>query len=553
MTAPLHLHHRKIFYACWIILSFIQSAFTELQDDEAYYWVYGRFLDWGYFDHPPMIGLLVKLGSSLLPGELGVRLFPLILNILSLFIIERLTDRKNPFLFYAILLSIAVLQLSGFVAVPDNPLIFFTAVFFLCFKNFIAKPTLVNTLLLGFSIALLFYSKYHAVLVVLLAFLSQPRLFLRYQSYVAAVFALLLFAPHLVWQYQHDWVSFRYHLFESNVNAYKFSFTGDYLIGQILLAGPLAGIILLPAAILFKPKDGLMKALKFTMIGIYIFFLLSSFRGKVEGNWTSPALVPLIVLSHQYLSEKQNWQKWLFRLLPITLILVIAARIIMIVDIIPSTEIKKRYHSWKNWPEDLRSKTNDMPVVFSNSYQRASKYWFYTGQTTYSQNWYRERKNNFNFWAIEVSLLSKPVYFMDIYQVHRFSDTMKTPIGVIGYSHDPYFYSFAKIQFLAEARKYKLRVEDSFRVAGKVQRPLHYVNFLSRFQVPNDTLRVGFFSNKGWIKDVFTNYRVNTVSDSFNFIINPGLPKGKYYMRFSINVGRYNPTHNSDKIELEIN
>ena len=121
MTAPLHLHHRKIFYACWIILSFIQSAFTELQDDEAYYWVYCRFLDWGYFDHPPMIGLLVKLGSSLLPGELGVRLFPLILNILSLFIIERLTDRKNPFLFYAILLSIAVLQLRGFVAVPDNP------------------------------------------------------------------------------------------------------------------------------------------------------------------------------------------------------------------------------------------------------------------------------------------------------------------------------------------------------------------------------------------------------------------------------------------------
>ncbi|MEI9809258.1 MAG: hypothetical protein WDO16_16105 [Bacteroidota bacterium] len=85
---------------------------------------------------------------------------------LSLVIIEKLTVNKNPFLFYAIALSVAVLQISGFVAVPDIPLIFFTALFFLLYKKFIGDYSLLNTFLLGLCIALLLYSKYHAVLIV---------------------------------------------------------------------------------------------------------------------------------------------------------------------------------------------------------------------------------------------------------------------------------------------------------------------------------------------------------------------------------------------------
>ena len=177
-------NHRLIFYGCWVLLAVIQSSFTELLDDEAYYWVYSRFLDWGYFDHPPMIGLLIKAGYAVFPNEFGVRLFPLIMNTLSIVIIEKLIGIKKTtgsnapaYLFYAIILSIAVLQVSGFVAVPDTPLIFFTALFFLLYKKFVANYSLVNTFLLGLGTALLFYSKYHAVLVVLFTLLSNKKLF----------------------------------------------------------------------------------------------------------------------------------------------------------------------------------------------------------------------------------------------------------------------------------------------------------------------------------------------------------------------------------------
>jgi Dolichyl-phosphate-mannose-protein mannosyltransferase len=546
-------NHRLAFFGLWLLLGLMQAGLTELQDDEAYYWVYSHYLDWGYFDHPPMIAVLVKMGYAIFPNELGVRLFPLLLNIFSLVIIEKLIDKKNSFLFYSIALSMAVIQVTGFVAVPDIPLIFFTALFFLCYKKFIANYSLFNTLLLGLSVALLLYSKYHAVLIIFFVLLSNIRLFTKYQLYIAGIVALLLFAPHLWWQYQHDWVSFRYHLFESNVNAYKPSFTFDYIIGQLLLPGPIAGFILLPAAFLYQTKNATEKALRYTMIGIYAFFLLSSFRGKVEGNWTSPVLVSLIVLAHQYLYEKIKWQKTLYKLLPLTLFLVLFARIIMIADVLPVKAIKERYHSWKEWPAIMKEKTKGLPVVFSNSYQRASKYWFYTGQMTYSQNLYKGRRNNYNFWPIEDSMLGKPVYLLDKFDMWRFADSLKTPIGILGYGYDSSLASFAKVQIETTEKEYSVKgVGTGLTLHFTPVLSATYNNFILKNQQLKDTILIAVYNAKGWIKDIATPLSLNKIVEEKNgqVTITPSLPPGKYYLRFAIHSGYYYPTHNSEKIKL---
>jgi hypothetical protein len=548
-------NHRVVFYGLWLLLGLMQAGLTELQDDEAYYWVYSQYLDWGYFDHPPMIAVLVKIGYALFPNELGVRLFPLLLNIFSLVIIEKLIDKKNPLLFYGIALSMAVIQVTGFVAVPDIPLIFFTALFFLCYKKFIGNYSLFNTFLLGLSVALLLYSKYHAVLIIFFVLLSNIRLFTKYQLYIAGIIALLLFAPHLWWQYQHDWVSFRYHLFESNVNAYKPSFTFDYIIGQLLLPGPIAGFILLPAAFLYKTKNATEKALRYTMIGLYAFFLLSSFRGKVEGNWTSPVLVSLMVLSHQFIKEKLRWQKLLFKLLPVTLVLVLLTRVIMIADVLPVKAIQQRYHAWKEWPAIMKEKTKGLPVVFSNSYQRASKYWFYSGQMTYSQNLYRERRNNYNFWPVEDSMLGKPVYLLDKYDLWRLTDSLKTPIGWIGYRYDSSFISFAKVQIETSKKEYSIKgLETGLSLNFTLDMPPGYAAFIARTSDLKDTMLVGVFNAKGWIKNIATTLSLKKIAEEKigEVTIIPALPPGKYYLRFAIRSGYYYPTHNSDKIKLTV-
>jgi Dolichyl-phosphate-mannose-protein mannosyltransferase len=548
--------HRLLFYAAWIMLGLMQSGLTELQDDEAYYWVYSKYLDIGYFDHPPMIALLVKMGYAIFPNELGVRLFPLLLNVLSLVIIEKLLKNKNDLLFYSIALSIAVLQLAGFTAVPDIPLIFFTALFFLFYKKFDEKQSVINSLLLAVTIALLFYTKYHAVLIVFFTFLSNLKHFTKPQLYLSGIVSLLLFSPHLFWQWEHNWISFRYHLFESNVNPYKFSHTTEYLGGQFLIAGPLAGFILLPAAFLYKSNTATEKALKWTMTGIYVFFLLSSFRGKVETNWTSPVLVPLIVLSHQYLNERLSWQKWLLRLLPLSFLLVMCMRVFMIIDILPVKAIQKRYHAWKEWPQQMKQLTNGLPIVFSNSYQRASKYWFYTGQITYSQNDVREHRNNYNFWPVEDELLGKPVYFLDIYRLNRFTDSLKTPVGHIGYRYDSSFLSFGTVNLPFSAKDI-IHQGDSlhFQYGGIPMIGRNQWLYLHKFPQAVFNVHVVFFHGKKIIAEIPVSLDIGRINEKLghcSFTLKPDLPKGHYKVMLSFAVPGYNPTHNSEKIELVV-
>lgn len=547
-------NHRLLFYSSWIILGLVQSRFTELLDDEAYYWVYSKFLDWGYFDHPPMVALLIKLGYSVFQNELGVRLLFLLLNVLSLLIIEKLTDRRNLLLFYAIALSLAVLQIAGFVAVPDMPLIFFTALFFLFYKRFLQRASLTTTILLGLVTAALLYSKYHAVLIVFFVLLSNLKLFNRYQTYLAGFIALLFFVPHLWWQYQHDWISFRYHLFESNVNPYKFSFTLEYIGGQILLAGPLAGIILLPAAFLYRTKNVFERGLKFTLGGIYLFFLLSSFRGRVEGNWTSPAIVPLIILSYHFLIEKITWRRWLLRLLPVTMVLVLFARIIMIVDVLPIKAIRQRYHGWKEWPQMMKVKTQDLPIVFENSYQRASKYWFYTGQMCYSLNFYRERRNNYNFWPIEDSLLGKPVYILDIHNPDSFQTRIPITLGTLNYKFDSAFASFAKVKFIPSEKNIRTRRNSFFTIQIHSELPSKYYDYINSHPELKTEIVVGVFDKHGWVKDLLIPTGLYKLVQKPTVIrCDPQLSKGDYYLIFSVlHIGTVTGTHNSDKIELKV-
>src|SRR6185295_14986382 len=152
---------------------------------------------WGYFDHPPVIAILIKGGYAIFHNELGVRLLTIILSTASLLIIESLIEKKNAFLFYAICGSLALAQIGGMLAVPDAPLMFFIALFFYLYKRFTDNMSLLNTLLIGLVIALMFYTKYHAILIVLFTGLSNLKLFRHWQTYAACIFALLLFMPHL--------------------------------------------------------------------------------------------------------------------------------------------------------------------------------------------------------------------------------------------------------------------------------------------------------------------------------------------------------------------
>ncbi len=416
------------FYALWFLISLVQAAGTELFDDEAYYWVYSRFLDWGYFDHPPMIAVLIKLGTAILPGELGLRFFIVLMGTATIALIEYLTQPKDIRLFFAIVLNMAVLQIGGIIAVPDIPLLFFTALFFIAYKAFEEKNTLVTSVSLAIVIALLLYSKYHGILIIFFTILSNPSILARWKTLLVILLSVGLFMPHVIWQILHGLPSINYHLFERLSPPYNPSFTADYLLGQLLLTGPLVGWLIIWAALKNRYANATEKAMYWSLIGTYVLFFLSSFRSRTEANWTILLMAPLIVLSYQFLSQNKNKARWIYRLLPYSIALVLLVRIYMILDIQALSFMPKdEFHQNKEWAAAIKKKANGLPVVFTNSYQRASKYWFYAGDTSFSLNTHRYRRSNYNFWPMEEQLQGRRTMIFGSMGAAAMKDSVLTP------------------------------------------------------------------------------------------------------------------------------
>jgi hypothetical protein len=545
---------RLFFYSGWFLLAILQAYFTQIQDDESYYWVYSKYLDWGYFDHPPMIALLVKMGTVIFPKELGIRLLPAILSTLTIFITEQLLRNKNLRLFYAICLSVAVLQLSGFWAVPDVPLMFFTALFFLFYRNFVDRTNWANTILVALAIACLFYSKYHGVLVVGFAILADLTVLKKWKIYIVGILALIFFLPHLYWQYQHDWITFRFQLFENKAHPYQVNFTLDYLFGQLVIAGPLVGVFLLYSTFAYKPKVVIETILKVNAIGILLFFLLSTLRGQVEANWTSPAIVPMLVLTHNYLLEHTQWRKWLFRLFPYSLAIVFFARVLMVFDILPIPAIVEKFHSWKHWPKELEQKTEGLPVVFSNSYQRASMYWFHTGKMAYSLNSFDQRRNNYSYWPIENNLLGKTVYRVDIYDINTYQDSIQATLWKVGFTKDTNYRSFAKVEIKPAKESYTVKHGQTLSVDFSTIFPKQYFEYLVAHPTVNEKIKFVVYQKQDVVKVIDCPFTLRDLvrKPVQNLSAVLDLPVHRYDFIFSIGSADRWFTHNSYRTKLVV-
>jgi len=241
-------------------------------------------------------------------------------------------------------------------------------------------------------------------------------------------------------------------------------------------------------------------------------------------------------------------------LLPLTVVLVLVARIVMMVDILPVKDFRKKYHGWRHWSEQMKQITKGLPVVFTNSYQRASKYWFYTGQKTYSPNLYRERRNNFDFWPIEDSFLGKPVFVLDVYNRDSFPSKIFTPIDTVAYKFEPGWGSFAKVQFIPNQKEYHVVQNRSFTIQIAPRLSKQYYDYIMSHPNMDTRIVAGVFDKYGWIEDLkISNSLYELIQAPHEISLTPSVKAGKYYIIISIlHVGTITPTHNSEKIPLDV-
>lgn len=549
-------YHRPLFYSIWLLLQLIQAAATELFDDEAYYWVYSKFPSWGYFDHPPMIALMIKAGYAVFANEFGVRLIPALLTTASLYFTETLTERKNPWLFYALCASLAIAQIAGIMAVPDAPLMFFVALFFYLYRRFVAEMSATNTFLLGICMALMLYTKYHAALIILFTLFSNWRLLKKYQPYLAVAIAVICFLPHMYWQHLNGYPSLQFHLFERNSSAYQVNHTLEFIIGQILIAGPFVGWLLLFAAFAYKPSSPSERALKYSFTGIYIFFLLSTMKGKAEANWTIPAFISLIVLSHQYLNTHAKWKNILYKSVPVTLLAVFVGRAVMMADLPPNAWIfKDEFHGNKRTANAIHQKAQSAPVVFVDSYQRPSKYWFYSGDTALALNTPKYRRNNFNFWNIEDDFIGRPAYVVGDYDKKIFTETFPDErLEKKGGFYAGHYFSFSRVLF--DNMRVKQSGENRVTIRFSTRTPEHYLSLFQRKPYDSAQVYVAVYKEKKLFRYLPANMRTKDIAISLQQNIistNLELPAGRYTGKFAISSCiPGHPSLNSSKFNIVV-
>jgi hypothetical protein len=380
--------------------------------------------------------------------------------------------------------------------------------------------------------ALMLYSKYHGVLVILFTLISNPSLLKNTKAYVAVLIAVLLFIPHIYWEYQHGFPSVQYQLFERNEAAYRIKYPIEYIGGQLLFAGPLVGWILLWGAFMYQSENLFERSLKFCLAGIYMFFLLSTIKGSVEANWTVPVLIPLIVLSHQYFYNRKRWQRILIYSVPFTLALVFFMKFYLISENkFIKTFNTNEFEQNKAWAQKIKGLSGSLPTVFINSYQKASKYWFYSGITSLSLNTPGYRRNNYNFWPIEKSLQGKRVYVISTENPWYFTDSVRTTAGVLRGRQVDKFYSYSSVQL---GLKEKLFKDQQSNVVAHVSVKNAETGELSSL---SKKIKLSFFRRDKFVRSYeLLPSAIDTAEKIITGVTSEQvfLPRGKYFVKLAI-------------------
>lgn len=401
----------------YLLINVIQSILMPLINDEAYYWAWSQRLDWGYFDHPPMVALWVKMGFSIFQSELGVRLITIVAGASGYFLLGKMLEikTKNQFWLYTSLFSSFVLfQAFGFVTTPDSPLLFFGILYFIFLKKFLEKSDLVNALGLGLVMALLLYSKYHGVLLIIFSLLPLSLKLIRNKYfYISVLFGILCYSPHLWWQFENDFVSVQYHLVRRNVfNQFKISNTTDYLASLAWASSPLLFWFTGKALFKSKYKTDFQKALLWSFLGIVGFFILVTFKRYIQGQWSLLAFIPLLIITYNFFKTKQKDIKWIKILGFATVILMIVARIYFI---LPQVPFKTQYHGWKEAMKKAGEVTEGTAVF--EKYQYTSLFKFNNFPERDAENFItiENRHSQYELWDSEASLEGKDITYFSRY------------------------------------------------------------------------------------------------------------------------------------------
>ncbi len=400
------------FFSAWFIVNLFQAAYTEVTGDEAYYWLYSKYLAWGYFDHPPMVALLVKISSFFFSGNLGIRFMTVLLQSVTIVLTWKIIDENKPDIekvcsFIIIIGSTCVFSIYGFITTPDAPLLFFTAFFLYYYKKFLFDQGWKNVLMLSVGIAGLLYSKYHGVLVAGLVIFSNIRLLKGYRIWIVGLISLLLLLPHVWWQVSNDFPTLKFQMVD-RAESFRWVYLLEYLPNQMALFNPFIFVAAIFLILSKRPVNFFDRALYFLIFGFLGFFGLTAIRGHVEPHWTASCVIPMAILLYRGTVDSRK----IFRFIRLTALpvgfLLLIGRVLLVTDL-PFIEMLG-FAGKEEEIRNIESDAKELPVLFSGTYQYSSLYMFFTAKEAFTISSLYSRLTQFDIWQLEKKYNNRKVF-----------------------------------------------------------------------------------------------------------------------------------------------
>jgi hypothetical protein len=393
------------------LIKLVLGSIIELNNDEAYYWTYARHLQWNYFDHPPMVGIFIRLFTANLyfHHEFFMRLPGVVSAAACTWIIfkigESLRDTRTGWI-AACLYTASFYSsiIAGLLILPDTPQLFFWLMSVLLLMTIIKRqssqlPVNGYLLLAGLTIGLSILSKIHGVFLwtgfLGYVLFDQRALLKNPYLYLAASITAIILVPSFLWTLNNHSGTYNYHSARVTFLHFHPESFGREILGEVLYSNPVNYVLLIMAIAQFRTQNKnaiLLKWLSFPLIGTVLF--ISVFNDTLP-HWSGPAYATLIPFTALYLRNRQYPREFLPPVI-FALRLIVVALVICIgmIKYFPGSMGQQRLpewgknditldmSGWRQFSDSLQKKLPGSPpidCIFTDYWFPGGHLDFYTG------------------------------------------------------------------------------------------------------------------------------------------------------------------------------
>jgi 4-amino-4-deoxy-L-arabinose transferase-like glycosyltransferase len=311
----------------------VYASVFDLRTDEAYYWTFSKENVLCFLDHPPMIAWFIRAGTAIFGDtNFGVRfaglLAMLVTQLLLADIVRRVTHDMRAVILAVLMPEAAVYYglLMAKVA-PDVALIPFALAMIWALLRLVESDDGRWWLAAGVFAGCALLSKFTAAMLLpaVAAFMLVPDWRRRWLSsrypWLAALIAVALFSPVVIWNAQHDWASFKFQFVRAAAtHELSLRTVGDFFGLQFGLVGPILLPVVLSGAVLtawrgYRKRDAMAILLSTCVLVPFGYFFWKSLSLRIGDTWPMflwPAGFAAASINIAIL-QREGWPAWLIK------------------------------------------------------------------------------------------------------------------------------------------------------------------------------------------------------------------------------------------------